>query len=135
MSIGADIAAGLPELIGEAESLMTSMCVVSRSTGGMVYDPDTGLETTTRPETVYSGRCRVQERATQVQEADVSGSTVTLTDLHLHIPVSAPRVAPGDVAEIIGGLPGYLVGARYRIQRDHLKTHQVDRRLPVEAIG
>lgn len=133
--LGARVAARLPRLQAEAESLMTSVCTITRGAGGMVYDPETGLETASAGTTVYVGRCRLLESSTQPQETDVAGSTVTISRPELHLPVGAPRVESGDDAQITGGTPAYLVGLQLRIVRDHLATFQTARHCPVELVG
>jgi len=91
VTLGADLAAALPELRAEAESLMLDTCTVSPVTG---VDESTGAPT---PGTaVYAGRCRFQTTEVQVSEPEAGGATYTVLSGRLHVPVAAfANPAPG----------------------------------------
>jgi hypothetical protein len=136
MSLGTDIAAVLPELRVQAESLHTDTFTVYRATGEMVQDPVTLEE---RPEfaTILSGvRGKFQQSAAQSREANVPGMTVTETSMAWHTSISTLGVLTNDEVECTAvgplGDPD-LVGTRMRIAGPFLKSLATARRFYVEV--
>lgn len=122
MLVGDAIAAALPELRAQAESLMRDTCSVSRVTGAAIVDEREVPATAA----VYAGRCKVQELANVETSPDVAGATVTVLRYRLDLPVSAGPFKVGDIA---------TVGARtFRITSMHVKTWQTAQRLPVDEV-
>ena len=124
--LGADIAAALPGLRAQAESLMVDTCRIRRPIG-QTTDPLSGESVPVyRVPDVYVGPCKVQDTGNQAREVDSGSSLATLTSLEVHVPVSAESVAAGDFIE---------VGARkFRADRPHRKTWQTAQRIPVTEV-
>lgn len=118
------VAAALPELQAQAESLMVTPCVVARPTG-VTADPVTGADVETS-ETVYDGYCKIQGRNNQVQTAESGLSTVAFQHLEVHLPVSSGPYRRGDVVD--------ASGRRFRVLGVPGKTWQTAHRLPVEEL-
>ncbi|MEO6158700.1 MAG: DUF6093 family protein, partial [Ilumatobacteraceae bacterium] len=58
--LGDDIAAALPDLQLQAESMMRDTCVIKRPTGGFTEDPDGYSVPAYEPTPIYTGKCKVQ---------------------------------------------------------------------------
>jgi len=126
VSLGEDIAAALPGLRAQAESLMTEPCTIRRPIGNDT-DPLTGESVPAyRTPDVYAGPCKVQDAGNQAREVESGSSTATLTSLEVHIPVSAEAVAAGDFIEV--------GGRKFRADRPHRKTWQTAQRIPVTEV-
>ena len=127
MSLASDIAAELPRLQAEAESMMLDSCVVKGApTSG---SDDDGAPIDVYPDgDVYAGPCRIRQRTATVSEETGGGETLTSTRLEVHVPVSAGDVfLPGQVV-FMAGQP------RYRVLEGHYQTFQTAIRLPVERV-
>lgn len=72
--LGDDIAAALPELRAQAESLMTSQVIIEHPTGS-VFDPVSNEDVSTW-ETVYEGKARLYAPKTQPAMVDAGGQIV-----------------------------------------------------------
>lgn len=121
--IGDDIAARLPELQAQAESMMLTPCTIRRPTG--VTSDDDGRDVVAyEPQPVYEGRCRVRHRQGVGQGAQESAdSYVVVQQYELHVPVAAGPFLVGDVAEV--------EARRFRIAGLNTATFQTAQRLPV----
>lgn len=136
MSLGADLAAALPGLRAEAESMMLSTGIVWRATGNTVIDPDT-FEETAEMVSVYEGRGRLKlPNSLAVNPSAVPGTVVTGVESYLSLPVNdaSAGVRAGDIWETTANpLDPDLVGQRVRITRPHAQTYATARRFPVTA--
>jgi hypothetical protein len=92
VTLGEDIAAHLPGLRQQAESLMFDIALVERP-GHQMADEETG-EVTTTWTPLYDGPARRRSREGQALAVEVAGSTQTVTRYEAHFPVGsfAPRV-------------------------------------------
>ncbi|MDA8438240.1 MAG: DUF6093 family protein [Propionibacterium sp.] len=90
-----------------AESLLTDSCQLQSPTGAAM-DPVTGMVTTTWT-AYWSGACRLQSAGTQQQTAAVAGDQVTVADLVLSLPTTAPAPSVGHRA-VLGSLVLYVTG-------------------------
>lgn len=122
-----------------AERLMSDTVTISYPdpSGATTQDPDTGT-TTPVMLTRFTSKCKVQARNLAVQDAEVGGRTAEIIRAELHLPVDAPAVQPGDVAEItaVGALSDVtLLGRKFTIQGGTPpKSHATARRLEVEEV-
>lgn len=83
-----------------AESRMTDSCTVTRA-GSPTWDESTGAYTST-PVTVYSGVCRVKHPTTAARDVDAGSQLLAVSQLELHLPVSAVGVRADDVVSVTG---------------------------------
>ena len=133
MVIGDDIAAALPELRAQAESLMRDSCVVERRTGRVMDDAT--LEYVDSWSRVYEGRCRVQVAATQPAEEVVGGRAFVVTDAVVQLPVGPVDFADDDrVTVTFTAYDPALVGVVLSVTSREVKTHPVMRRLHVSEV-
>ena len=133
MVIGDDIAAALPELRAQAESLMRDSCVVERRTGRVM--DDTSLEYVDSWSRVYEGRCRVQVAATQPAEEVVGGRAFVVTDAVVQLPVGPVDFADDDRVTVTStAYDPALVGVVLSVTSREVKTHPVMRRLHVSEV-
>ena len=133
-----DISAALPELRQQAESLMTDTCVVRRvdPDAEPVQDPDTGTEAPAYADQ-FTSKCKVQHRTLVVRDEEAGGRTASTVRLELHLPVGAPAVQTGDVAEItaVGALSDmHLLGRKFTIAAPVAKSFATARRYEVEEV-
>lgn len=92
--IGDAIAAALPELQAEAESLMTATCRIERRTGSQ-FDPVQNTDTATYS-TVYEGVCRVRADTSGAAEVLAGEQQVTAQAYRCLVPINAPEIRPHD---------------------------------------
>lgn len=128
MNLLDDVMAELPALQAAAESLMVESCTVKR--GATVTPGPKGEDVVGYAETVYEGRCKVQDRDLSPQEEESGSSTVDVLKSTLHFPVSAGPFRSGDVVFM-----GSDEAPSWRILAGHDKTWQTARRCPVERVS
>jgi hypothetical protein len=93
--IGYDLAAALPELQAQAESLMRDLCEVREPDTQGPYDPDTNTHTPVPGALVYSGKCRVRHLSRAEEVATLAEQQVTLVDYRITVPASASGIRVG----------------------------------------
>lgn len=138
MTLGAEIAARLPQLRTVAESMMADTCTITRPSGPPVFDATTGqYNDPPAPITVYSGKCRIRTRGKFLRnsEAVAGDALVVLWPYIVAIPADAPRVDVLDVVTITGSRDEALVDAEMRVRITSLATDQTARRLDCEEIA
>lgn len=91
--IGNDIAAALPELRRESESLLVDACRIDRAAGGTL-DPVTHQSVTTW-EPIWSGPCRAKVR-TEGQSAVVAAEPVSVLRVEVSLAVTTPAPHVGN---------------------------------------
>lgn len=136
--LGDDIAAALPDMQAQAESMMRTRCRVVRP-GDTIPDPVTGADVTTTT-TVFEGvspGCKIQDQALQVMAEQVPGATVAVSRLQVHLPVTAGPFRIGDVVETFADDDTAFATPlrRFRVSNIHQKTWQTAQRLPVEELS
>lgn len=110
-----------------AEALMVDTVTVRRKSGEAT-DSDTGVVSPTYS-TVYTGKCRVQQRAGVARPASVGEAEVLVSRLELHVPTSATGIASDDVATVdASALDADLVGRVFHIRELAHKTFATARR-------
>lgn len=137
MSLGADIAAALPELRAHAESLMVDACTITTPdpAGEPVWDDETGTWGDPPPLTVYSGKCRVQTTMTGETNPDAGDREWTVQSLSVSVPMSATGFAIGDTVTVTASeFDPDLVGRVFTITALAHKTHMTARRMRVEEV-
>lgn len=136
MNLGYDVAAALPELRAQAESIMTSRVVVSRETG-RVRDPETGSYIPTWT-VIYQGKARLRMPSTQAREVDQAGQRIVESAPTLSLPIgdsSASLVALDDVAVLVEhAADPLIVGTRMRVVEGNDQTWSTARRFSVEIL-
>lgn len=83
-----------------ALSRMSDTCTVTRA-GSPVFNETTGQYTSTTV-SVYSGACRVKQAASVARDVDAGSQLLAVTQLELHLPLSAVGVRAGDLVTITG---------------------------------
>ena len=135
--LGHDVAAALPALRAQAESLMVDSCTIT-APAASTWDEDAGAHVPGVPTVVYSGPCRVQipqsvPGAPVAGEAEWSTAAVVVS-----IPVvgSEPVRVGATVTITAAEHDSALVGAEYTVVGIPLaKTHATARRLRCEAVA
>lgn len=134
MILGDEIAAALPELRAQAESLHTSTFTVHRRTGAKTQDPVTLEETDEFAVVLADVMGKFQTTEAQSREAQTPGQKVTETSLAWHTSVSTLGVLTDDVVECTASpTDPALVGVRVRVAGTFLKSYATARRFPVEV--
>lgn len=125
--IGDDIAAALPELRAEAESLMHDECRIERA-DGWTTDPDNGQRIKTwRP--VAATPCRVVRVGTSNHREPAGGQTRDIAGLELRLPWSASDLQLGDRLTLTTSSDPRLLDAPITITEVSHATHAVARRI------
>lgn len=136
MSLGGDIAATLPFLRSQAESMMVSSCTITRAGTRSVLNEET-LAYEAERIAVYSGPCRFKFGATQANVVDAQAQLVTEQGATLSLPVDGSGgVTTDDVAEITSNpYDPALVGKSVRITGQHVQTFATARRFGIELLS
>ena len=138
MTFGDDIAAALPELRVQAESLMTDTVLVERATGTQSMDPDT-LEMTDDYATVHEGAGRVQRSGQLSPHESVAGEVeFGVNALMVQLPLSALGIRKNDRVTVtaVGPLSDPdLIGLVATVQANLTKTHATKRTLVCEEVS
>ncbi len=129
MTLGWDVAAALPGLQAEAESLMVDTVRIRRRSGSPLPDPVTGQLVYTFT-TVYEGKCRLVLRSGVVRDVDAQSQLLAVQTPELHVPVTVSGVLPNDEFEILAGNEAGVTG---HVAGVHVQTFKTARRLPVEV--
>ena len=82
-----------------AESRMTDSCKVFRLVKATVPDEDSGTYPTTEV-VAYSGSCRIKHPSTAGKDVDAGSQLLVMSQVEVHLPLSASGVLPADTVEI-----------------------------------
>lgn len=138
MTLGADIAAALPELRAQAESLMIDTLLVERATGETTMDPDS-LEIVPVYAQVYSGKGRVQRPGALSPREDVAGGfEFGIRTILAQLPLSAAGITGGDRVTVtaVGAVADPdLLGLVATVRANLTKTHPTKRTLVCEEVS
>lgn len=95
--LGDDLAAALPELRAQAESMMLDTVTITRP--GETVTAEDGTVTTPAP-VVYQGRARWKPPTTTATQSEIGTAIMVTTPGEVHIPASAAYCPqPGDIIE------------------------------------
>lgn len=112
---------------------MVDACTIKRKTGHTT-DPETGQVTPTY-DTIYSGKCRFQQRALQAEGSDVGEARIYQVPYELQIPMSATGVRVEDLVHADSSvLDPDLAGRDFWVKGLAGGTHKTSRRLPLEEV-
>jgi len=114
-----------------AERIMLDTCTIRRKTG-TAFDETTGRYTDTTT-TVYTGKCKLQDRIIQ-GESEAGGREVITLSSVLHLPVPVTAVQVDDVAEVTASQDPAAVGRKLRVAQVHYKSYATARQLQVEDV-
>lgn len=138
MTLGTDIAAALPGLRAQAESLMVDTLLVEVETGVMTTDPVT-LEETPEWAEVYAGPGRIQRPGALSPREQVNGGyEFGIKSLLAQLPLSAPGIQRGMrvTAVAIGATTDPdLLDVVATVQANLSKTHPTKRTLVCEEVA
>jgi len=130
MDLGADIAAALPELRRQAESMMRDECTITRP-GAQTWDDAAGAYIGGTPTRLYAGPCRIRRPNVAEREAAAGEADWTLTGAVVSIPVDG---TPNDMLganvhmDHCAGDPA-LTGRDLKVTGPHSQTDATARRL------
>lgn len=117
-----------------AERKMIDQCVITRATGELVTDPDSGEVTETRTP-IYSGKCEVASKNSSTAEPEAGGHEFTEVSRQVKIPANAVEVRDGDVVKMTASrLNAFTVGKEYRVDGYTPDTYDTAARLPVKEL-
>lgn len=133
-----DVAAELPFLRAQAESLMVDTVLVQVATGETTIDPDTLAEVPAFSD-VYSGPARIQRPGSLSPRDDVAGAFEFNVEAVLaQLPLSAVGISYGMRLTVtaVGALSDPdLVGLVSTVRANLTKTHPSKRTLVCEVTG
>lgn len=114
-----------------AESLMVDACTIRRKTGETT-DTDTAQVTPTYS-TIYSGKCRFQQRDTGVREQNVAEQVNRMLRVELHLPMAVIGLKVADVVTCTASVRDPdLPGREFLIRDLFHKTDATARRIRLE---
>ena len=138
MRLGDDLAAVLPELRAQAESMMRDTIRVERDNGGFTRDPVT-LEDTPTFDTIYDGSGRVQRSGQLSPHETVAGEVeFGVNALMVQLPLSALGIRKGDRVTVTAVGPVSdpdLLGLKATVQANLVKSHATKRTLVCEEVS
>ncbi|WP_147107141.1 DUF6093 family protein [Nesterenkonia populi] len=114
-----------------AETLMVDTCEITRYTGELATDPETGIDYPVGT-IVYSGPCKVSSTPDTAESYGEGSHRVIVEAPRLHLPVDA-EVQPGDEAVITSAAQAeYHTGDRMRLRSLNRGTWRTAQRWNVE---
>lgn len=133
MTLGQDIAAALPALRAQAESMMTGACTITRP--GVPtpenWNPVT-LQYDITPVSVYTGKCRLRPSGQQDRGTDAAGQVFVESSYVLSLPViGSESVAKDDLVTVTAADDPVLVGRVFTVVVDPAYMNGTARRVPV----
>lgn len=115
------------------ERLMVDQCTISRQAVAS-SNGETGQITYTTT-TIYSGRCRVQQKAPANRPHQLGEASVWLQRLELQLPMSVTQVASDDLVVLTSStLDPDLLNRTWRVRELTHKTHETARRYQIEEV-
>jgi hypothetical protein len=116
-----------------AERLMLDACTVRRL-ASEATNRETGVVIPTYT-TVYSGKCKFQQRATGSSQQDLGQATIMLVQLEVHLPASVTGVLSEDIVTCTASvLDAELVGRTWLVQGEAHKSYLSARRLVLQEL-
>jgi hypothetical protein len=135
MALGDDLAAALPGLRSQAESMMLDRCTVTRTSTGSFNDV-TGVETVGSTTTLYDGPCRFRMARGGGSPTDSGEAEWTLNGVTVSLPVSTSGdVRTGDAVTLTeSAFDPDAVGTVAQVKGIHVQTYATARRLECEVV-
>ena len=130
MNLGADIAAALPQLRRQAESMMRDECTITRA-GTQTWDDAVGVCTGGTPTLLYAGPCRVRRPNVAEREAAAGEADWTVTGAVVSIPVDGTTDdLLGATVTVVGcEMDPSLTGRVFTVLAPHAQSQADARRL------
>lgn len=121
-----------------SEEAFTATCTIRRPTGQTVTDPTTLVQTPTYS-VVHTGvPCKINAAARRPDEAQLAGQMAAKSELAWHVPMTITGVLTNDEATIdtVSASVGDpdLIGRKFRVTGEFVKSFATARRFPVEDI-
>ena len=132
--LGHEVAAMLPDLQQQAESLMLDTAIVVRSPSGPSLNTTNGVLTSPIPETVHEGPCRLRQMSAQEQSAQFGEQHVTLSKFVACFPHDTNSIKIGDVVSLAATGDPDAEGRRYRVVAVPSATFTIYKAYPVEVV-
>ena len=133
--LGDDIAAALPGLRAQAESMMRDSCVITGPAGAPVWDEAAGTYTTGEPVVVYTGPCRVRQASAAPQTTDAGETGWAVDAFVLLLPVStSTAVGDGHTVAFTAASDPALLAVTAQVQGGHAQTFTTARRLLCKVV-
>ena len=134
MSLGNDLAAALPELRAQAESMMLDTCVITDGAGEPTWDEASGSWVHAPGGTLYEGKCRVTMQDLQPGTAEAGDATYVVSRPRVDLPISSPGPFPVGAVVTFTALgpatdPALLTSALKVVQETSKKSYATARRL------
>ena len=130
MNLGADIAAALPQLRRQAESMMRDECTITRA-GTQTWDDAAGVYTGGTPTLLYAGPCRVRRPNVAEREAAAGEADWTLTGAVVSIPVDGTTddLLDATVTIVACEMDPTLTGRVFTVLAPRAQSQAIARRL------
>lgn len=137
--IGDDLAAALPDLRAQAESMMRDTVKASAPGEGQRWDEALEQYVPVEGAVLYVGQARFRKPGAQDRETVVGGAEWSESDLVLSIPMSAPALPRGSVVEctaVAATSDPALAGQRWTVMGPLSQaTFATARRLRISAVS
>jgi hypothetical protein len=134
--LGEDIAAVLPELRREAESLMVDTCRIT-TPGEPVWDEGDGAFTPGEPTTIYEGHCRLRKPSAAPRAVDSGEAAWDVDDYTLSLPIDGSEAVKDghDVEMLTSAYDPAAVGLLLEVLGGHWQSQSTARRLPCRVVS
>ncbi|HXH57728.1 DUF6093 family protein [Iamia sp.] len=118
------------------ERLLIDTCTIGRpGAGAGTMNEGTGAITTPARTAVYSGRCRLRQRAGGASgDVEAGEQEVSLRDYLLEIPWDSTSPEVNDVATVTASDDTHAVGRELRVTQVHHSSTLLVRRMTVEDV-
>lgn len=134
MSLGDAIAWALPDLRVQAESTMTATATVTRG-GDPVFDPNTGLMTSTSTTVVADTPARLRQPTAVEANVMFGEQDVTKTRFIVDFPWTVTGVNIDDVVRFTEADDPEMLGHEFKVVGMSMRNHQVTRSYGCEVVA
>jgi hypothetical protein len=135
VSLNDAVAAALPELRAQAESLMVDTCRITAA-GAPVWDDANGVYTDGPATTVYEGKCRLRRPSAGPQDTDAGEAGWSVDTYILSLPVvGSEAVSDGHaVVMLTSANDPAAVGLELTVSGGHWQSQSTARRVPCKVV-
>lgn len=116
-----------------AESLMSDILRITRSSSSPVTDPVTGV-VTYPSETIYEGRGRIQSTGLQGREVVSGGADFDVSSFEVQVPFDVDLQGDDEAEVLASRMDARMVGRTFRIDTVPRKTHATMMRAGAEEV-